>query len=437
MQIRTQSRIGSKGKSIVPAILVVLSFYLSEYNSFISGVTLGELALIIGAVMILSTMSFKIRIVSNRSLLAFIVFSILLSVLSIIISNTTFTIASTSNVVTRWIRYLAYVIFVILYCDNYCTDFVNCKVIIKTYRVIACIFAVYGIIQFLVYITTHYYLPVDILPFRMSRDVSVELLISDASKSIMRARSLFSEPGYFAKFLIPGVMLSLYGWNEGKISITTLVLYSVAIILSGSVQGVILLIIVYLIVVFTKKTINIKRILYLVGLTIVFIVIVLSGNRMGLNNIPIQRVLNLLNGSSMDRSTQIRVFRGFAVWNELPVEHKLFGVGLGNIANYLVQYNVFTNYDYYYRTEATLDYMNGISSILCSSGLSGLGVFGFVISHYKNALSKRGMTFIIVFVASLFGGGGVFTVLFVFYATLAFAFSGTDKTINMEKLIEN
>ena len=410
-------------RSAILAIILVLSYYLSQYNSFIPGTTIGELVLILGSIDILIFNGFKLRISANKAFLCFYLISLSLSIITLLSSPSSFTMASPIVVLTRWIRYFAYVLFAVLYWDNFLMDRNNAIVLINVYRIVACFMAVYGILQFLMFVSLHYYLPVDILPFSMSRDVSIETLISNVSKSYMRASALFAEPGYYAKFLIPGVIFSILGWDGKKLNVKDLVLFSIAIVLSGSVQGIILMLFTYILALYVKRSINLQWMLGLNSIIVLFVIVLLFGDSWGLQNNPIQRVFNLFGGAAMDYSTRIRVYRGAAVWGKLPLVQKLIGVGLGNIANYTSEHNITTIYDYFRRNEATLDYMNGISSILCSSGIIGLFSFVFLISSYMKHLDVHGSAMIILLVISLFGGGGVFTIISVLYICLAFAYT--------------
>lgn len=402
------------------SIAVVLSQYLTQYSSFIPGITLGELFLVLAVAALLIQNKGRVRVSNTRILLSYYLVALISSVVALAISKTKFNLVSSTEIITRWIRYFSYIVFYIVFCD----DAPNKAKIIRVYRYICMAVSVYAIMQYVLYLLFHIYLPVNILPLSISRDVSAERLINVAQSSIMRARAVFVEPGYLAKFLLPGVILSFYGWEEledDKVNWLSVVTISVAILMSGSVQGIITLAISFLLIGLSQRKITSKHILYglivIAGVLTTFVIV----QRTGFLTRPINRIINLLQGDSMDRSTQLRVFRGFAYWWQLPIEHKLFGVGMGNAANYANEHNIYTIYDYYYRTESTLGYMSGISSILVTHGFVCAMMFIAIIIKFKKVIGKAGFAILAQYVVLLFGGGSFLSVTGVLYFCLAFS----------------
>lgn len=422
MEVRTKQRNISNSSRLEAffSIAVALSYYLSQYSSFIPGITLGELFLVLAVAALLIQNKGRVRVSNTRIFLGYYIVALISSVIALAISKPQFSLASITEIITRWIRYFGYIVFYVVFCDGVPDK----RRIIKAYRYICLAVSVYAILQYVIYLLFRFYLPVNILPFSISRDVSAENLISVAQSSLMRARAVFVEPGYLAKFLLPGIILSFYGWEEledDKVNWLSVVIISVAILMSGSVQGIMTLAISYLLVGFARRSITSKHILYglivIVGVFVTYIVM----QRTGFLARPINRIINLLQGESMDRSTQLRVFRGFAYWWQLPIEQKLFGVGMGNAANYANEHNIYTVYDYYYRTESTLGYMSGISSILVTHGFVCALMFVGMIIKFKKIIGKAGFAILTQYVVLLFGGGSFLSVLGVLYFCLAFS----------------
>ena len=410
---------GNKYVGVFLSVVLALSYYLSQYTSIIPGITLGELALVLAVGVLIIQRKGKVSISDTKIFLYYYGIALLSSIIAITITKSVFSLASLSVIISRWIRYYGYVVFYIAFCE----ETIDKKTIIKIYKVLCLIIAIYAILQYTLYLLFHIYLPVNILPLTISRDVSSENLIRVAQSSIMRARGVFVEPGYLAKFLLPGIVLSFYGWEKleaDQIDLSSTLIISLAILMSGSVQGIITLLITVIAGGYFQKRVTTKRLIILGTGLLVLILGYFVIQKTGFMAKPINRILNLLHVSGMDRSTQLRVFRGFSYWWQLPVENKVFGVGMGNAANYANEHDLYTAFDYYYRTESTLGYMSGISSILVTHGIFCAALFVGVFFRFKKIMGKVGFLIYSQYVILLFGGGAFLSILGVLYLSLAF-----------------
>lgn len=402
------------------SMIIVLSYCLSQYKSIIPGITIGELCLIICVAVLIIYYSGKIYVFNTRVFVIYYAIALVSSIIALTISNPSFYLVSLGELLTRWVRYFIYIVFYVFCCDVLCDK----KRIIRVYRVISLAIAIYAILQYCIYLTFHVYLPVNILPIAISRDVDTESLIQVAQSSYMRARGIFVEPGYLAKFLLPGIVLSFCGWDRfenDKVDWISILIISVAVLMSGSVQGIIILIVSFALVALSQRELTAKNLInIIIGILSVMILYIIS-QRTGFLVRPMNRIVHLLYGSEIDRSAQLRVLRGFAYWWQLPLEHKIFGVGMGNAANYAFDFNIYTSFDYYYRREATLEYMSGISSIMVTHGIFCLGIFVFMLVKFKRVMGKSGYMIFLQYVILLFGGGVFLSVLGVLYFSLAFS----------------
>ena len=409
---------GNRTINMFLPIALALSYYLSQYASVVPGITLGELVLVLSVILLLVQSKGKIRVSNTKVFLAYYGVALTSSVIALIITKQSFSLTSLSDIFTRWLRYFGYVVFYVAFCDGV----IDKKKIVKAYKVICIAVAIYAILQYVLYLLFHIYLPVNILPLTISRDVSSENLISVAQASIMRARGVFVEPGYLAKFLLPGIILSFCGWEKfepDRIDWRSLAIIAIAIMMSGSVQGIVTLLFSVLIIWLSQKKITAKHLLIVVlGIVLLLLGYYIS-KKTGFMARPINRIVNLIYGSEIDRSTQLRVFRGFAYWWKLPLENKIFGVGMGNAANYAYEHKLYTSFDYYYRTESTLGYMSGISSILVTHGMFCAVFFVGILLRFKKVIGKAGFLIYMQYVILLFGGGAFLSILGVLYLGLS------------------
>lgn len=97
--------------------------------------------------------------------------------------------------------------------------------------------------------------------------------------------------------------------------------------MSGAVQGIITLAISLVLVGLLPRKLTTKLFLY-IGIEITSLAILYDLiQRTGFITKPVDRIVNLLYGKEIDRSTQLKVYRGFAYWWQLSLKHKIFGVG--------------------------------------------------------------------------------------------------------------
>jgi len=392
-------------------IVSVLSNFFDQYFSVIPGITLGELLLIAACIFMLVKKKFKIGINDIRLILMFYISSLLFSLLSLAVSNVSFQMNSEMDVITRWIRYFAYVMMFIILCE----DALNVDCFIKLYRLLCILIAGYTILQFVFYILFHIYLPVNILPITNRREITSGWALNYAEQYGFRAYGVFVEPSYLIKFLLPSISFSLLGWRNDKPDWLCFSLASFAIFVSTSAQGIAIWSISLLYFVFVNKMLNKKQALVSFGAIVAFIIVIVIVGRVGVSNYAFQRLESLLAGKTSDRSTLIRVFRGFAFWQQLPFKYKLIGVGMGNIANFADTFNIVTDYDYYYRTAETLEYMNGISTALVCGGLVSFAIFIYTFMNLFKGLNKKGKLIFFQFILIMFSGSSLLSLSGFFY----------------------
>lgn len=403
-------------------IAIVLCPFFFQYQSLIPGITLGELLLVFACVPSIIKYCRNWTVDKTKIIVAYYFCSLTLSFVIILISDLQFTGVSMMEVMTRWIRYGTYVVFFVTFIDNYrCT--VNALILYRKFCLVA---AVYTILQTVFYYAFGVVLPIKILPFPWNR-TNAEVL-DFFQNYYFRGFGPFIEPSDLAKFLLPGLAFSLYGWEytiSGKKSSSSLdtVIILAAILCSTSVQGILIAGVTCLCFLLSNNSISPKK---KAAFLILFMLVVLWLFTSDQFSAPLSRITGLLSGEKQGYSSGMRLFRGFAYWGQLPVINKLVGVGLGCVGEFAYENNIVTEFDHYLRTLPNLEYGSGISLVLVQSGLIGFSFFiSFVYSAWKriNHVNKSILIQLIMILAS---GSGFLSVHTFFCCYLLF-FERTSK----------
>jgi hypothetical protein len=400
------------------AISIVLSIFFNQYV-FFAGISLGELLLIISSVFIFFKNNLRCKTRYCLPIVFIYFYSLLLSFIYFVDPNISFEWADKITVVTRWIRYFAYLVFIITY-----TNWFNkASLAIKIYKIVVIFVSIYTLLQFIFFSFFNIMLPIDILPFfKMSRDLSS--VFANYTSVSYRGYGVFMEPSYLAKFLLPSIPILMWQIKQKKRVIIQLCLVFGAIICSTSMQGVVIaLIIIVVFIFFGNGKINMNTIFkraVLFGLfSLIFFVLL---NHFNLFSRVLTRFSNITSSDTKDYSTGMRIYRGFSIFNSLSIHGKLFGIGFGNMANYIYSYGIVTPYDYYIQNEASIEYMNGLSSLLVQTGIVGFIIFiSFSLKTFFKC-SIIGKMILIEFILIMLTGSDLFSITTAFFMFFIFLF---------------
>lgn len=199
----------------------------------------------------------------------------------------------------------------------------------------------------------------------------LENLIGSLS-GYVRFSSVFSEPAHLAQYTLPFLCMKLFGVkNVVKANITHAFVVSTLIVLSTSGFGIVSVFLMWLIYFFTYKRKNIvKRVFVLViglcAMVIVFSILM----EMTFFSTTVERLF-FPTGTSSSKA-DYRVYRGFALYFEMPLVNQLFGNGFKNATAATEYYDISTRFDI---SGVLYEYMNAIAQILLYSGLVGFFFF--------------------------------------------------------------
>ncbi|KGA96288.1 hypothetical protein BALCAV_0217195 [Alkalihalobacillus alcalophilus ATCC 27647 = CGMCC 1.3604] len=372
-----------KNLKILYTIIILTLPITFQYSSVVPGISLGELFLV-GVVflcliyMMLSKQKIKPISFLKNPFFWLVIYIIFISLISGMIQDT----FSLTTVSTRIIRFVFYTICAIIISSQF-FDFTYGIKIYKRFVILATSFLM---VQIILYHSTGFILQGTIPGANMVNDFSYDRIQESLSR-FYRPMSFFTEPGYYARYVLPFLAFCLFSSKlhaKYRTDMGKAIFITIGLFLSGSGQGILLGIFLWA-GYFITKGVDIStfriRIRYLIGglaLPIISFFILQFDH--------IQRSLDRLWGGPM-ASSNLRVYRGFAVYEQFPLLEKFIGVGYGNSGNYIEAHGIYTQYDF----PGMPEYMNSVAYILTGTGIIGLLIllWTFVFMYKKQKVFIR------------------------------------------------
>lgn len=257
------------------------------------------------------------------------------------------------------------------------------------------------IFPYLSYPTLHYNLNLEELRTQTERWIDF---------GIWRPSAIFAEPAAYAEYCILVLTFSVFSphdktfgtWIKRGILLT-------GIILAESATGIILLMCVIGVWFFSHLKRKIPRWMgWILTFTIPVTCIFLQSDFF-INALSRIRTFDFSGGRT---TANLRVLQGFHIYSQLPTIYKIFGLGFGNVKNYLISHSITTPYLSDIGNEA----MSSITTILNSSGIIGLF---FYLMSFINIWRKKSdsvkKVFMILLSMLMCTSGLFFTSFFVTY----------------------
>lgn len=378
---------------------------LHQYASPVPNITLGEVGLLlISGLSIIDYLRYEYRFKLSPYLL-FIYSMFVTSGLGALIEIESF---AANDVIKLCLRLVFYYIILIFPVKIYFQYELGVKIYFKL--IIFC--SVILILQVIFYYAFSFIIPSTIPFLPLYNNVSYGLIdFEKVYSQLFRPQSIFLEPGVFAQFLLPGLILSLFKFNQKRdfISIKRGIFISLVLILTLSSQAIALTIFIWLLyIIKTLKKSGFKKIFKIVIFSIfiftIFISLIVSVEP--LRKATIGRYIE----KTTYNSTDVRVYRGFQVYSELDPVHKLIGVGFGNVTSYVKSNNITTKSDLYAVDNNgnklfNYEYMNSIAYILVTGGLVTFLFFSyFMFDIFKKSKGFSKIALIVMFIMCIYGG---------------------------------
>jgi len=394
-------------------LAIILSPIFRQYIPIIPipGVTLADMILGISCGILLLTSKLDFPVQKVKHLILFWFFGATVSFFSFLIQQ-----ELNFEIISRLIRYSFYV-FLVLVSSKY----FQLKYALKIFKFLCIIISLYIIAQTIIWNMFGLILPFKILPIPLGGDISLNDISFIASRCYLRPQGIFVEPGYAAKFLLPGLALSLFGWVKIEKADTknTILIFS-ALILTTSSQGIFIgaLIIGMYIMSLVRHNKSYSDVLKKFIIILIFLLLIVFFFNLSI----VQTALNKVTGEIRSGSSvSLRMYRGFAVFLQLPIIFQIIGVGHGNLGNFVIKNSIVTRYDPAIITPAVADYANSVSAVLLYYGIIG---FVLLIHVYWNFLKNTKGAFRLISICHIvmsFVAGGLFGVTMVFYFSLIYS----------------
>ncbi|WP_294959927.1 hypothetical protein [uncultured Fibrobacter sp.] len=228
------------------------------------------------------------------------------------------------------------------------------------------------ILQAMIYSITGYYVPGIIVNVPLNYGETDAIAVIEhrlslaAGRGSVRPSGFLIEPAHCSQFLFICLMSFISGCkNRVKKNLLIMLCFSIAILLTMSSTGIILLVFAWLVYVMTENRLSFFRIpLFL--LTLFCMYAILNGSN-GLENDAVERLINISNDRKIDASSDLRLNRGLELFYKMPLIMQFFGTGIGM-------------FDYVSNTIGLGNgpkFMNAFSWIFFISGFVGAFIWNF------------------------------------------------------------
>lgn len=349
------------------SLLIILLLFLGQYKGIGSIISLGELLLLLCLGVIIISNPYLKPSKINR---IFVVFYLV--VLLTVCINSFFDYFVLGSAITIILRMLFYAVLIYEARMHFKFSYIE-----KFYYFCIFIASAYLIIQYLYHTFLGGYLPIYINYSFLFPPEARAASLETYYRWAFRPSSLFLEPSYFSKFVLPGVGFLVFTKNKPKFQIITVVVSCLALVLSTANSAIIGLLIIFVAKLFDvnkKNTIKnmIIRILLLTAMIVAYVFFTWSNEMAYQYN-------RLYSGGSFDQ----RILRGLIIFQQLPLFHQIFGVGVNNLDSYIEKYGLYTQYD-----ESNLNYSASSVQILNFCGIIGFIMLVLLLLSYIPKIKK-------------------------------------------------
>lgn len=393
-------------------IIVILMPILNIYSAGISSLGIGDILGVVVIPFLLVSNRWKIRS-TEKQYSRFVWYFVLISfIMTIIISGYSFT-----QFALKGLRFIVYTIIIICFGK----DWFDVDFGFKLYIRISTIAASYLILQYILKTFFSISLPITIPYLKLLYTDSTgatynEQLLQMYSIFGYRAPGFFKEPSHFCQYVVLSVALLLFKSASSVKRNVSLSIIVAAIIVSYSAIGYISLVATIIIwFLYTYK--NRSMVNNLIFLVFGSFAIVILSIKSGAFSSAVSRI-NTINYTHA-ATGNLRLLRGFYVYQQIPFVFKIFGIGFGNYSVFIDTFGIQTFFDSL--VDKHSEYMSAISCVLLNSGLIGLGlyIYGLVAIFRKATLIQK--VLFINFVVLIVATSSFFSATYVMYMVFLIA----------------
>lgn len=311
----------------------------------------------------------------------FLIYAFIISILNLLINDDFYL----GDYINKWIKVLVYNIFVAFYLKDKTINYNTIKRIIVYFAVVASIVLI--IQNFSIFVLKKYIFPyISFIDIYYNEPLG-EMMIQwqeMMSKEIYRASSFFAEPADYANFCLLPLILILFSNSQSEVKFSEKVFGAIlisGIILSRSATGIFALSVIVIIWIFDNKGFRMSK-LKLLSICIILILSIVMFFKTDFFREAVLRVKSINVASGMT-TANLRFLQGIAVYSQMPLLNKIFGIGIGNLRYFLVSNQVVTPY----LADIGNEYMNAFSTILVSTGI--IGIILYMTAWWKMWISCK------------------------------------------------
>lgn len=267
---------------------------------------------------------------------------------------------------------------------------------IEVYTRIAVFFALFLLVQYVGFIFFRTTIS-GAIPFLEEYNREVE---SISEGRLLRICSVFAEPSHFAVYVIPALLMYIFGKTRQRLIVLKILLLTASVMLSTSSNGILVMGVVYASFLLYKFFRKINVAYFIVGGALFLGSFYFISKSEFINDVT-YGLFTEEAGMSMSKA-ELRVYRGFKLYVDLPIDKQLFGVGWRNAARYCKTCNNELYSTYSAHTDV-FDYFNSIAGTLIYSGIIGLCLllaFFFSMFKFTNDFSARTLIICVLVIMS-------------------------------------
>ena len=364
MKIRTNE----KGSVAISCLLIMLPVF-EYYASFIKALDLASFLVI--AYFIFFSFSGQMRSSWNCILLLGMYIILAMPVSIVAFKGEMLTGYSDAGQILLRVFKLTALFFIIFACGVY--KKFNLKTAIKIMSLIVYVTTAFIIVQRISYSLGHEIInPLDRF-VRYGREETV----SQGASGFYRPSSLFFEPAHLAQYVLFYICLRLFDENRTKQNIFDSICGSVAIVCSTSGQGILMLVVLYIIFSFTYVNKNIFKTLGMLSL------IILGSIFLYKFDFVAKAMNRIFTGDFESSAVSYRIGYGLDLFRSLPLALKVFGCGFGNVPVGV--------------------YFNGLEYVLNTLGVLGLLIVLLLLAANFLRVKFAGKVIVLVYFCLLCG----------------------------------
>ena len=210
-----------------------------------------------------------------------------------------------------------------------------------------------------------------------------------------RCSAVFLEPAHFCQYMLLCLIATLLGSMDGldrKKRFLFAAAMTVAIFLSRSANGIFLSIPVWVVYFWKnmRKGVTAKKVVLSIFLLVLLIVFLTKTDYLARAWWRVETA-TVRSGPT---TGNMRLLNGYYIFGKMNLAEKLFGIGYGNIVNFFQNGNVQSVFG----SGIASEYMNGLSTLLTSSGIFGLVFYAVIWAqvYFEQKDTMRRVAFIVL-----------------------------------------